>query len=164
MRIARRLWTSIANDIAGMSMLPRGVACAIYRRLGMRIDTQRIAPGLVLYGPHLSVGRDTFINRDVLIENDHAWVRIGRHCDIAMRVVITTASHRVGAAGRRAGEATQHDVIIGDGVWIGAAATILPGVTIGAGCVIGAGAVVISDCVPNGVYAGVPARRIRELD
>jgi hypothetical protein len=39
----------------------------------------------------------------------------------------------------------------------------LPGVVIGPGCVIAAGAVVVSDCKPNGLYAGVPARRLRDL-
>jgi maltose O-acetyltransferase len=52
---------------------------------------------------------------------------------------------------------------VGDGSWIGANVTILPGVTIGKDCVIGAGAVVTSDCAPNTVYAGVPARPIRML-
>lgn len=54
-------------------------------------------------------------------------------------------------------------ITVGDGCWIGARAVILPGVTIGDGCVIAAGAVVSKDCAPNGMYAGVPARRIREL-
>jgi maltose O-acetyltransferase len=40
---------------------------------------------------------------------------------------------------------------------------ILPSVTIGPGCIVGAGAVVTKDLEPNGVYVGVPARRVREL-
>lgn len=52
-------------------------------------------------------------------------------------------------------------VSIGDSCWLGARATILPGVTIGEGTIIGAGAVVTEDCKPGAVYAGVPARRIR---
>ncbi|MCR4913326.1 MAG: acyltransferase [Lactobacillus sp.] len=54
-------------------------------------------------------------------------------------------------------------VKIDDGCWIGANVTILPGVHIGKGCVIGAGAVVNKDCEPNGVYVGVPAKRIKDL-
>jgi maltose O-acetyltransferase len=42
--------------------------------------------------------------------------------------------------------------------------TVLPGVTVGAGCVIAAGAVVASDLQPNGLYGGVPAKLIQELD
>jgi maltose O-acetyltransferase len=41
---------------------------------------------------------------------------------------------------------------------------VLPGVTVGDGCVIAAGAVVNADCQPDGLYAGVPARRVRDLE
>jgi maltose O-acetyltransferase len=52
-------------------------------------------------------------------------------------------------------------VRIGDRCWIGARATILPGVSIGDGTVVAAGAVVTKDCEPDALYAGVPARRLR---
>jgi acetyltransferase-like isoleucine patch superfamily enzyme len=54
-------------------------------------------------------------------------------------------------------------VRIGNGCWIGAGVTILPGVTIGEGCVIGAGSVVTRSTEANGLYVGMPARRVREL-
>jgi maltose O-acetyltransferase len=50
-------------------------------------------------------------------------------------------------------------VRIGQGAWVGARAVILPGVTIGANCIVAAGSVVVTDCEPNGIYAGVPAVR-----
>lgn len=53
-------------------------------------------------------------------------------------------------------------VIIGNDVWIGHGAVILPGVNIGNGAVIGANAVVTRDVAPYTIVAGVPARRIRE--
>ncbi|WP_290368283.1 DapH/DapD/GlmU-related protein [Microbacterium sp. Bi121] len=53
---------------------------------------------------------------------------------------------------------------IGAGAWIGAHATILPGVTVGRGAVVAAGALVTEDCVPNGLYVGVPARLVRIVD
>jgi maltose O-acetyltransferase len=40
----------------------------------------------------------------------------------------------------------------------------MPGVTIGDGCTIASGAVVTRDCEPDGMYAGVPARRVKDLD
>ena len=52
---------------------------------------------------------------------------------------------------------------IGNNVWIGANATILPGVTIGDNSVIGAGAVVSKDIPANVLALGVPARVVREL-
>ncbi|MBR1536811.1 MAG: hypothetical protein IJ630_07725 [Treponema sp.] len=47
-------------------------------------------------------------------------------------------------------------------MWIGANVTILDGVTVASGCVLAAGSVVTKSTEPNGVYAGVPARRIKE--
>jgi maltose O-acetyltransferase len=54
-------------------------------------------------------------------------------------------------------------VRIGSGCWLGAGVIIVPGVEVGAGCVIAAGAVVASDLPANGLYGGVPARRIDDL-
>lgn len=54
-------------------------------------------------------------------------------------------------------------ITVGDGCWIGTNVTILPGVNIRNGCVIGAGSLVTKDCEPNGLYVGVPAKRIKEL-
>ncbi|WP_247602466.1 DapH/DapD/GlmU-related protein [Gordonia rubripertincta] len=63
---------------------------------------------------------------------------------------------------RAAGEG-RRPIVVGDYCWIGAGAIILPGVVVGEGCIISAGAVVIRDCEPNGLYAGVPAIRKRDL-
>ncbi|MCT3430976.1 hypothetical protein EFQ32_09720 [Limosilactobacillus fermentum] len=54
-------------------------------------------------------------------------------------------------------------VTIGNDVWIGGKATILPGVTIGDNVVVAAGAVVTKDVPANTIVAGVPARVIKEL-
>src|SRR5262249_23399982 len=54
------------------------------------------------------------------------------------------------------------DVTIGDHVWIGYRAIIMPGVTIGEGSVVAAGAVVTGDVTPYTIVAGVPARQIGE--
>lgn len=55
-------------------------------------------------------------------------------------------------------------IVIGNHVWIAARVTILPGVTIGDGCVIGAGAVVTKDVPPGTLWAGNPARYIRDVE
>jgi len=55
------------------------------------------------------------------------------------------------------------NITVEDEVWIGANVTILPGMRIGCCSVIGAGAVVTTDVEPYSVYAGVPARKIRDL-
>jgi acetyltransferase-like isoleucine patch superfamily enzyme len=55
-------------------------------------------------------------------------------------------------------------VVIGDDVWVGGNATILPGVTIGDGAVVAAGAVVTRDVPAHSVVAGVPAKVVRRLE
>jgi acetyltransferase-like isoleucine patch superfamily enzyme len=55
----------------------------------------------------------------------------------------------------------ERDVVIGNGVWIGANAVITAGVTIGEGCIIGAGSVVTHDLPANMICAGVPAQPIK---
>ncbi len=75
-----------------------------------------------------------------------------------------TTTHKMGTSERRAKEVIEKSIVIGSGTWIGARATIIPGVYVGNGCVIAAGAIVSKDCEPNGLYAGVPARRIKNLD
>lgn len=55
------------------------------------------------------------------------------------------------------------DIVIKDDTWIGANVTILPGVTIEKCVVIGAGSVVNKNCEAYGVYAGVPARKIKDI-
>ena len=54
--------------------------------------------------------------------------------------------------------------MIGDDVWIGANAVILPGVTIGSHCVVAAGAVVTKDVPDNCVVGGVPTKVIKSLN
>lgn len=91
-------------------------------------------------------------------------ITIGNNVGIGFRVTFINSSHQVGSGGHRAGKGFARSIVVEDGCWIGANAIILPGVTIGKGCVIGAGALVTKDCDPNGLYIGVPARRIKTLE
>ena len=56
-----------------------------------------------------------------------------------------------------------NSVVIGDDIWVGANAVILPGVTIGNHSVVAAGAVVTKDVPPHSLVAGVPAKIIKEI-
>ena len=86
------------------------------------------------------------------------WVMIGPH------VLISTVNHPLSPRGRRNRLGVAKPVRIGDDVWIGGHATILPGVTIGDGAVVAAGAVVTKDVPPYTVVAGVPARVIKKIE
>ncbi|MFJ5963055.1 DapH/DapD/GlmU-related protein [Pseudarthrobacter oxydans] len=162
-----KLWPGLGRDlilntVIASSAFPRPLRWGALRAYGLKVEKSRISPG-VWFGSHrVTIGAGTFINYGCMF-NTSAPVTIGRNCDIGMRVTFVTSSHRIGSRERRAGAATSAPITVGDGVWIGAAAVVLPGVTIGEGVIVAAGAVVTSDCAPNGVYAGVPARRVKEL-
>lgn len=119
-----------------------------------------------LYGRGLlQVGHSSWIGPGcVFFTHQDAAIRIGENCDIAPEVMFVTGSHEIGPSERRAGNGIANPISIGDGVWIGARATITGGVSIGAGSIVAAGAVVASDVAPNTLVGGVPARLIRALE
>ncbi len=114
------------------------------------------------YGRNIHIGEDFFANFNLTIL-DEAEVRIGNHAFIGPNVSIYTACHPLDAASRNTGVEWTEPVTIGDNVWIGGDATILPGVTIGDNVVIGAGAVVTKSFPSNVVIGGNPARVIKEI-
>ena len=92
-------------------------------------------------------------------------VTIGNHVNLAQGITVTALNHNFSEPGKRIDEqgVSTGQVVIGDDVWIGANAVILPNVSIGCHCVVAAGAVVTKD-VPDGcVVAGVPAKIIKRL-
>ena len=98
-----------------------------------------------------------------LVILDGAKVRIGNNAFIAPNVGIYTAGHPFDVQQRNEGLAYAFPVTIGDNVWIGAQACILPGVTIGDNTVIAGGSVVTKDIPANVIAAGNPCRVIREI-
>lgn len=109
----------------------------------------------------LEIGAYTFLGRGVEIEVSSRVV-IGRGSLIAPGVFITDHNHNT-ALGKPMFEqpCIAAPVMIGDDVWIGANAVILPGVAVGNGAVIAAGAVVNGNVPPNAIVAGVPAKIIK---
>ena len=112
------------------------------------------------YGCNIRIGEDFFANFNLTIL-DEAEVTFGHHCFIGPNVSIYTACHPLDHVTRDTGAEWAEPVRIGNSVWIGGGATILPGVTIGNNCIIGAGAVVTRDVPDNTAVAGNPARPIR---
>ena len=92
-------------------------------------------------------------------------VCIGSHVNLAQGITVTALNHNFGDAARRIDEqgVSTKPVVIGDDVWIGANAVVLPGVTIGRHCVIAAGAVVTKDVPDYTLAGGVPAKTIKDL-
>lgn len=114
------------------------------------------AVGDVVIGNHTRIGlHNTIIGP----------VTIGSHVNLAQGITVTALNHNFEAPERRIDEqgVSTQQVIIGDDIWIGANAVVLPGVTIGNHCVIAAGAVVTKDVPPHSLVAGVPAKIIKQI-
>lgn len=131
------------------------------RRLRSLGSNAKLYPGVVIHSPEqVEIGANVAIAEFV-----HIWgggeVVIGAHTMIASHVVITSQSHCKDPGRRR--EQIRAKVEIGENVWIGASAVILPGVSIGRNSIIGAGAVVTHNVPDNVVVTGVPARVMEEL-
>ena len=114
------------------------------------------------YGFNIEIGKNFFANYNCTII-DVAKVTIGDNCLFAPNVSIYTAGHPVHPDTRNSRYEYGKPVTIGDNVWIGGNAVVLPGVTIGSNCVIGAGSVVTRDVPPWSIAAGNPCRVIREI-
>lgn len=114
------------------------------------------------YGKHIEVGDNFFANYNCSII-DVAKVKIGNNVMLAPNVAIYTAGHPIHPVARNSMYEYGIEVTIGDNVWIGGNAVILPGVTIGDNVVIGAGSVVTKDIPANVVAAGNPCRVVKEI-
>jgi serine acetyltransferase len=116
----------------------------------------RSAPVVLTIGSRCSIGRGTSIVARRRIE-------IGDDVTIAPNVYITDHNHSYADVERPIGtQYPTHDPVrIGDGTWIAAGATVLPGADIGRHVVVGAGAVVRGKIEDNAVVAGNPARVVR---
>jgi len=114
------------------------------------------AVGDVIIGDHTRVGlHNTIIGP----------VTIGSHVNLAQGITVTALNHNFEESSKRIDEqgVTTKPVIIGNDIWIGANAVLLPGVTIGDHSVVAAGAVVTKDVPPHSLVAGVPAKIIKKI-
>lgn len=92
-------------------------------------------------------------------------VTIGSHVNLAQGITVTALNHNFDDSDKRIDEqgVSTSQVVIGDDVWIGANAVVLPGVTIGTHSIVAAGAVVTKDVPPHSLVAGVPAKIIKKI-
>ena len=92
-------------------------------------------------------------------------VCIGNHVNLAQGITVTALNHNFEDSSKRIDEqgVSTKPVVIGDDVWIGTNAVILPGVTIGSHCVVAAGAVVTKDIPDHTLVGGVPAKVIKNI-
>lgn len=112
-------------------------------------------------GKNIHLGRGVFINAGCKFQ-DQGGIYLGDRVLVGQNVVLATLNHGMDPAHR--GDLHPAPIRIGDDVWIGANATVLPGVTIGDGAVVAAGAVVTKDVPAMTVVGGVPARAIKKVE
>lgn len=146
--------------------MPFSIRKIIYKHYGMSIGTESvIGCGFMTDEPSkVVIGDRCVINYNSRFYAGGGKIFIGNNCQLACNVSVICVSHKIGGADYRAGIRNDNSVHIGDGCWIGANVTILPGVSIGDGCVVAAGSVVAGDCEPDCLYAGVPSRMKKKLD
>ena len=157
-------WDLIVNGLAASSLVPRFARYAVYRSVGLSTKTSSLAPGIYFQSARTTIGRRSFVNRGTRFFAGESSITLGDRVQVAMGVTFLAETHAIGGPEQRCDwRVVGAPVRVGDGCWIGANVTVLPGVTIGPGCVVAAGAVVNRDCQPNGIYAGVPARRVKDL-
>lgn len=113
-------------------------------------------------GAHVHLGDYVYANFNLTLVDDSD-IYIGSRTMIGPNVTIATAGHPILPALRERALQFNIPVHIGNNVWIGAGAVILPGVTIGDNSVIGAGSIVTHDIPANVVAVGNPCRVLREI-
>lgn len=107
---------------------------------------------------NISIGEDTIVGDRAFLDG-RAKLTIGNHVDIASSVMIYNSEHDLS---KEDFSAIVEPVEIGDYVFIGPRAIILPGVKIGKGAIVAAGAVVTSDVSEFTIVGGIPAKPIGE--
>jgi acetyltransferase-like isoleucine patch superfamily enzyme len=168
------------REATGIESIVRGVAAPVVHgknlRVGRRVDLVgprehfRFGDDVTLLGNaylnatrgHIRIGSETHLDQFCVLYG-LGGLDIGAGCALAAGVTIYTQSNQHDAEPEK--RVIDQPVLfapvkIGDDVWIGARAVILPGVTIGSRCVVAAGAVVRSDVADGTIVAGVPARPV----
>ena len=113
-------------------------------------------------GSNVHFGNNVYANFNLTLVDD-GQIFVGDNVMFGPNVVVATPNHPILPELRKKGYQYNRDVVIGNNVWIGAGAIIVPGITIGDNSVIGAGSVVTHDIPANVVAVGNPCQVLREI-
>jgi len=129
---------------------------------GSEIDESVVVftPLHINYGKHTKIGKNVFINFDCVFL-DLGGIIIEDDVFIAPKVSLLSEGHPTSSEDRHS--LIPRAIHIKKNAWVGAGATILPGVTIGENAVVAAGAVVSKNVAPNTIVGGVPAKFIKNI-
>ena len=143
------------------ALLPfSGFRCWLLRRFGARIGAGVVCrPGMrVKYPWRLAVGDHSWIGEDCWIDN-LADITIGRNCCLSQGSYLCTGNHDWND---EAFSLIVREIRIEDGCWVGARATVLPGVTLHTGAIAAAGSVIAQSIPAQEIHVGNPARVVRK--
>lgn len=127
---------------------------------GLDSSSTIFIPFNINYGKNTTIGKNVFINHGCSIL-DLGGVTIEDEVLIAPNVTISSEGHPISPKERKT--LVPNPVHIKRNAWIGANATILPGVSIGENSIVAAGAVVTKDVPDNTIVGGVPAKIIKKI-
>ncbi|AGZ25633.1 MULTISPECIES: DapH/DapD/GlmU-related protein [Staphylococcus] len=133
------------------------------RITGQKVDSS-VGVNLPLYtdfGRHISIGKDVFINNNVMF-TDLGGITLEDRVLIGPRANLLTVNHPTNPSQRRG--LIVKPITVKENAWIGAASTILPGVIIGENAIVGANSLVTKDVPANTIVAGSPARVIKTIE
>lgn len=162
MHIASQEALKITAEINGSYHTPAELRALFSRLIGQPVDESfgLFPPFYTDCGKNIHIGKHVFLNMGCKFQ-DQGGIYIGDGTLIGHNVVLATLNHAMAPEHRS--DMLPAPIHIGRNVWIGANATILPGVTIGDRAVVAAGAVVTKDVPALTVVGGVPAKVLRHI-
>ena len=154
----------VLDAVLASAVVPVSLRARLMRRVGYDVGARlQMYAGAHLGSRRVRFGDDVFVNRGLFCDA-RAPVTIGNQVAFGPHVRLVTVTHDIGPAHERCvSTPIALPIVIEDGCWLAAGVIVLPGVRVRRGCVIGAGAVVTTSTEPDGLYVGVPARRVRDL-
>jgi acetyltransferase-like isoleucine patch superfamily enzyme len=165
-----RFMVGISNDAMRITAelnnkyhAPEEIRALFSRLIGKQVSEtfMMFPPFQTDFGKNITIGESVFINSGCRFQ-DQGGITIGDNALIGHNVVLATLNHGFAPADRST--AYPSPIVIGKNVWIGASATIIPGVTVGDNAIIAAGAVVTKNVPENAVVGGVPAKILKTID
>lgn len=152
----------LTAELNGSYHEPDDVRELFSRLTGKAVDDSffMFPPFYTDFGKNITVGKNVFLNTGCTFQ-DRGGITVGDGTQIGQNVVMATLNHGIAPGERHI--TYPLPIVIGKNVWIGANATILPGVTIGDNAIVAAGAVVTRGVPERAVVAGVPAKVIRMI-
>lgn len=152
MQLKEWFFLSIANHLPAFGFFDRN-RWKLLKLAGMNIEGPSTVFGPITLRPlngtsNIFIGKDSFLNTEIRFGCPGAKIIIGEEVGVGPRVSFETTTHGLVHKEGIGRGSIYKDIILEDGVWIGAGSTILLGVTIGKGSVVAAGSVVIKDVPP----------------